>query len=231
MKKMKKKGIAILVVLALIGVVIALAFVGFVATHVLQTGIFTTSHEKTLPYWELTREERQTAYQIAMQNETVKRYLDLGYNRSGHSPDCIYRNDETGITVGEVLLTKAGFGGRWYSHHYIFVYVNLNTGEVTGINEGLKDFRLTEEQEEKAKHIALSDPEVKKIVNGKDYEIEVGRPLVKMNSYEIPIAEGYSVMGSTEELIGASVKFKFTDGTIVHVYVSLAKEEVIRISP
>ena len=74
------------------------------------------------------------------------------------------------------------------------------------------------------------DPEVKKILNGKDYEIEVGRPLVKMSSYEIPIAEGFSVMGSTEELIGASVKFKFTDGTIVPVHVSLEKEEVIRIS-
>lgn len=228
---MKKKGIAILVVLALIGAVIALAFAGFVTIHVQQTGIFATSHEKTSPYWKLTGEERQTAIEIAMQNETVKQYLDQGYDISGHSPDCVYRNDETGITVGEVLLTKAGFGGRWYSHHYVFVYVNLNTGEVTGINEGLKDFRLTEEQEEKAKHIALSDPEVKKIVNGKDYEIEVGRPLVKMSSYEIPIAEGFSVMGSTEELIGASVKFKFTDGTIVHVHVSLEKEEVIRISP
>jgi hypothetical protein len=94
-----------------------------------------------------------------MQNETVKQYLDQGYNRSGHSPDCIYRNDETGITVGRVLLTKAGLGGRWYLHHQVFVYVNVNTEEITGIDEVLKDFRLTEEQEEKAKHIALSDPE------------------------------------------------------------------------
>lgn len=227
MKKMKKKGIAILAVLALIGVVIALGFV----KSVTETAIFTTSHEKTLPYWELTDKERQTAIEIAKQNETVKHYLDQGYNISRHSPDCIYRNDETGITVGRVLLTKAGFGGRWYSHHYVFVYVNLNTEEVTGIDEDLKDFRLTEEQEEKAKHIALSDPEVKQILNGKDYEIEVCRPLVKMNSYEIPIAEGFSVMGITEELIGASVKLKFTDGTIVPVHVSLEKEEVIRISP
>ena len=224
---MKKKGVAILAILALIGVVIALAFVGSVT----ETGIFATSHEKTLPYWELTREERQTAYQIAMQNETVKQYLDQGYNRSGHRPDCIYRNDETGITVGEVLLSKPGFAGKTYLNHHVFVYVNLNTEKVTGINEGLKDFRLTEEQAKKAKHIALSDPEVKEILNGKDYEIVVGRPLVKMNSYEIPIAEGFSVMSSTEELIGASVKFKFTDGTIVPVRVSLEKEEVIRISP
>jgi hypothetical protein len=72
---------------------------------------------------------------------------------------------------------------------------------------------------------------VKRILNGKDYEIVVGRPLVKMSSYEIPIAEGFSVMGSTEDLIGASVKIKFTDGTIVTVYVSLEKGEVIRISP
>ncbi|MFZ2070793.1 MAG: hypothetical protein WAV32_04200 [Halobacteriota archaeon] len=41
---MKKKGIVILVVLALIGAVTALAFVGFLATYVQQVGIFTTSH-------------------------------------------------------------------------------------------------------------------------------------------------------------------------------------------
>ena len=220
---MKKKGIAILAVLALVGVVIAFAFVGSV-TYIMMS----SEPWEELPYWKLTDEERQTAIEIANQNETVKQYLDQGYHITGHSPDCIYRNDETGITVGEVLLTKAGFAGKKYLHYYVSVYVNLNTEEVTGINEGLKDFRLTEEQARKAEHIALSDPEVEKILNGKDYEIEVGRPLVKMSSYEIPIAEGFSVMGSTEELIGASVKFKFTDGTIVSAHVSLEKEEVIR---
>jgi len=223
---MKKKAIVVLAALGIIGLVIALAFVGSV-TYIMMS----SEPWEELPYWKLTDEERQTAIEIATQNETVKQYLDRGYHTTGHSPDCIYRNDETGITVGEVLLAKAGFAGKKYLHYYVSVYVNLNTGEVTGINERLKDFRLTEEQEERAKHIALSDPEVKKIVNGKDYEIEVGRPLIKMSSYEIPIAEGFSVMGSTEELIGASVKFKFTDGTIVPVHVSLEKEEVIRISP
>ena len=222
---MKKKAIVVLAALGIIGLVIALAFVGSMAYLMMSSEPW-----EELPYWKLTGEERQTAIEIAMQNETVKQYLDQGYHTTGHSPDCIYRNDETGITVGEVLLSKAGFAGKKYLNHHVFVYVNLNTEEVTGINEGLKDFRLTEEQEKKAKHIALSDPEVKKILNGKDYEIEVGRPLVKMSSYEIPIAEGFSVMGSTEELIGASVKFKFTDGTIVPVHVSLEKEEVIRIS-
>ena len=219
-RKYRLSEILILAVLGIIGLVIALAFVGSVAYLKISSEPW-----EELPYWKLTDEERQTAYQIAMQNETVKQYLDQGYHTTGHSPDCIYRNDETGLTVGEVLLTKQGFAGKKF-----FVYVNLNTEEVTGIDEGLKDFRLTEEQEEKAKHIALSDPEVKEILKGKDYEIVVGRPLVKMSSYEIPIAEGFSVMGSTEELIGASVKFKFTGGTIVPVHVSLEKEEVIRIS-
>ena len=223
---MKKKAIVILAVLGVIGVVIALAFVGSVAYLMISSEPW-----EELPYWKLTDEERPTAWEIAEQNETVKQYLDQGYHITGHSPDCIYRNDETGITVGEVLLSKPGFAGKTYLNHHVFVYVNLNTEEVTGIDEGLKDFRLTEEQAEKAKHIALSDPEVKKVLNGKDYEIEVGRPLVKMSSYEIPIVEGFSVMGSTEELIGASVKIKFTDGTIVPVHVSLEKEEVIRISP
>ena len=223
---MKNKIIIIFAVLGVIGLVIALAFVGSVTYLKLSSEPW-----EELPYWKLTDEERQTAWEIAKQNETVKQYLDQGYHTTGHSPDCIYRNDETGITVGEVLLSKPGFAGKKYLHYYVSVYVNLNTGEVTGINEGLKDFRLTEEQAKKAEHIALSDPEVKKILNGKDYEIEVGRPLVKMSSYEIPIAEGFSVMGSTEELIGASVKIKFTDGTIVPVHISLEKEEVIRISP
>jgi hypothetical protein len=223
-EKMKKKVIVIFTVLGVLGLVIALAFVGSVTYLKLSS-----EPGEELPYWELTDEERQTAIEIAEQNETVKLYLEQGYNMTGHSPDCIYRNDETGITVGEVLLSKSGFAGKKYLHHYVSVYVNLNTEEVVGINEGLKDFRLTEEQEERAKQIALSDPEVKKIVNGKDYEIRVGRPLVKMSSYEIPLAEGFSVMGSTEELIGASVKFKFTDGTILSVHVSLENEEVIRI--
>jgi len=223
---MKKKGILLLAALGIIGLVIALAFVGSV-TYIMMS----SEPWEELPYWKLTDEERQTAWEIATQNETVKQYLDQGYHTTGHSPNCIYRNDETGITVGEVLLSKPDFAGKKYLHYYVSVYVNLNTKEVTGINEGLNDFRLTEEQAKKAKHIALSDPEVKRILNGKDYEIEVGRPLVKMSSYEIPVAEGFSVMGSTEELIGASVKFRFTDGTIVPVHVSLEKEEVIRISP
>ena len=222
---MKKKVIVLFAVLGVIGLVIALAFVGSVAYIMMSSEPW-----EELPYWKLTDEERPTAWEIAEQNETVKQYLDQGYHTTGHSPDCIYRNDETGITVGEVLLSKQGFAGKTYMNHYVFVYVNLNTGEVAGINEVLKDFRLTEEQAEKAKHIALSDPEVKRILNGKDYEIVVGRPLVKMSSYEIPIAEGFSVMGSTEELIGASVKIVFTDGTIVPVYVNLEKGEVIRIS-
>jgi len=223
---MKKKGILLLAALGIIGLVIALAFVGSV-TYIMMS----SEPWEELPYWKLTDEERQTAWEIATQNETVKQYLDQGYHTTGHSPNCIYRNDETGITVGAVLLSKPDFAGKKYLHYYVSVYVNLNTKEVTGINEGLNDFRLTEEQAKKAKHIALSDPEVKRILNGKDYEIEVGRPLVKMSSYEIPVAEGFSVMGSTEELIGASVKFRFTDGTIVPVHVSLEKEEVIRISP
>jgi hypothetical protein len=222
---MKKKAIVVLAALGIIGLVIALAFVGSV-TYIMMS----SEPWEELPYWKLTDEERQTAWEIATQNETVKQYLDQGYHTTGHSPNCIYRNDETGITVGEVLLSKPDFAGKKYLHYYVSVYVNLNTKEVTGINEGLNDFRLTEEQAKKAKHIALSDPEVKRILNGKDYEIVVGRPLVKMSSYEIPIAEGFSVMGSTEELIGASVKIKFTDGTIVTVYVSLEKGEVIRIS-
>jgi len=56
---MKKKGIVILVVLALIEVVIALGFVKSMG----ETSIFTmrVSYEEILQYWELTDEERHTA--------------------------------------------------------------------------------------------------------------------------------------------------------------------------
>jgi len=211
--------------LALIGVGIAFAFVGFVANSPFKDIWIHQEPEEELPYWKITEDQRQTAIEIAKQNETVKQYFGQGYEISRVSPTF---GNETGIIAAEVFLTKGD--SKVSLLKGVSVYVNLNTEEVTGIDEGPKDFRLTEKQEEKAKQIALSDPEVKKMLDGVDYEIKVG-PLLEKRLYEIPVAEGVSKMGSTEELIGASVKFKFTDGTIVSAHVSLEKEEVIRISP
>lgn len=79
---------------------------------------------------------------------------------------------------------------------------------------------LTEEQKEKAKEIALSDPEVKKEVEGKKYEIKISS--MKMISIKD---------GETMETTGISVNFEFEDGTRMNVLVDLDKEEVTRRGP
>jgi acyl-CoA synthetase (AMP-forming)/AMP-acid ligase II len=68
---MKKKAIVILAVLGIIGLVIALAFVGSV-TYIMMS----SEPWEELPYWKLTDEERQTAYDEAILRPGVS------YNRT-----------------------------------------------------------------------------------------------------------------------------------------------------
>jgi len=97
-------------------------------------------------------------------------------------------NEKEIAILGVLAITMIGAG-------IAFVYFGTNIGVmITGENEtvprltetpskpseiiiGKNDTgeipELTEEQKEKAKEIALSDPEVKKIVEGKRYEIKV----------------------------------------------------------
>lgn len=169
-------------------------------------------------------EER--AIEIAKKNETVKQYLNQGYEIS--DVGLALRNNETGVTVMRVLLTKGSskelrLGGG------VSAYVNLKEGKVVGIEEeGAKEFRLTEEEEKKAKQIALSDPEVREKIEGRDYEIDVD-PLAEIKLTDIPLSANVSKIGGIQKRIGASVDFEFSDGTTLSVLVNLKKEEVIRI--
>jgi serpin B len=168
----------------------------------------------------------ESAIEIAEKNETVKQYLNQGYEIS--EVGLALRNNETGVTVMSVLLTKdsskeSRLGGG------VSAYVNLKEGKVVGIEEeGAKEFRLTEEEEKKAKQIALSDPEVREKIEGRDYEIDVD-PLAEIKLTDIPLSANVSKIGSIQKKIGASVDFEFSDGTTLSVLVNLKKEEVIRI--
>ncbi|MBA7514216.1 hypothetical protein ES705_06241 [subsurface metagenome] len=169
-------------------------------------------------------EER--AIEIAKKNETVKQYIEQGYEIS--EVGLALRNNETGVTVMSVLLTKGSskesrLGGG------VSAYVNLKEGKVVGIEEeGAKEFGLTEEEEKKAKQIALSDPEVREKIEGRDYEIDVD-PLAEIKLIDIPLSANVSKIGGIQKKIGASVDFEFSDGTTLSVLVNLKKEEVIRI--
>lgn len=87
-------------------------------------------------------------------------------------------------------------------------------------NETDKVPELTEEQKEKAKEIALSDPEVKKIVEGKRYEIKV----TQMKMIAIINTE-------TKETTEISVNFEFDDGAWMDVFVDLDRKVVTEIGP
>ena len=91
---------------------------------------------------------------------------------------------------------------------------------IIGKNDTGEIPELTEEQKEKAKEIALSDPEVKKIVEGKRYEIKVTQMIMSR-----------VVDGRVEETGEISVYFEFEDGSWMEVLVDLDKEEVKRIGP
>ncbi|HEC56285.1 MAG TPA: hypothetical protein ENI32_00110 [Candidatus Syntrophoarchaeum butanivorans] len=80
---------------------------------------------------------------------------------------------------------------------------------------------LSDEEREEVKQIALADPDVQKLIDGKDYEIG-------------HIGEGYGVRvegdGQRSEMRFASLEL-LVEGMIYHVHIDLEKGEVTRISP
>ena len=255
---MKEKGIAILIMLAFIGISMAFLFVGLMVS---ETG---TPHEDVWMYQNpakaaqtvqmpmLTEEQHQKAIEIAEQNETVKQYLEWGYKMLGISSTFGNISDrETAITDVYVTLNK--------NKDWVFANVDLNEEKVTGIlkshgeiaglemredgeikavnetelriaiggREGKlirapKVRELTEEERERAREIALADPEVQNIINGKSYEMKI-RPTGVIITTEAGEVE--------TKFNGASVMFELEDGTIYFVHVDLEKGKVIRISP
>ena len=89
---------------------------------------------------------------------------------------------------------------------------------IIGKNDTDEMPELTEEQKEKAKEIALSDLEVKKMIEGKGYEIKV-----------TPMIMTGIINGETKKTTKISVNFEFEDGARMKVFVDLDKEGVTRI--
>ena len=253
---MKENGIAILVVLAFIGMGMAFLFVGLMVSGT------RTSHEDVWMYQNpvkeeftfptLTEEQRQAAIEIAKQNETVKEYLEQGYEIGDGS-----------VTFGNISGNERKIEREYVTlrkdKDLVFANVDLNEGKVTEIlksrgenaelemREGGKikavnetEIRiaiggregklirapevreLTEEEREKAREIALSDTEVQNSIEGKNYEMEI-RPTGVIITNEAGEVE--------TKFNGASVMFELEDGTVYFVHVDLEKGKVIRISP
>ncbi len=254
---MKEKGIAILLLLALIGVGMAFAFVGLMVGG--------TSHEDVWMYQQqvkknlksiptITEEQQQKAIEIAKQNETVKRYLDKGYEIGGGS-----------IAFGTISQNETEVANDYFislirnDNESIFVNVDLNEGKVTEILKSRGEHmglamreggeikvinqtgteitigdrngkrikapqvrELTEEERKKAKAVALSDPEVRNIIAGKNYELTIKSMGVIITNEAGEVETKFN---------GASVSFELEDGTVYFVHVDIAKEKVIRVSP
>ncbi len=251
--KVEQKNFAILTVLALIGVGMAFALTEFMVGGELRSED-AWIYQKPVPVEKLptlTEDQRQGAIEIAKQNDTVRQYLDLGYEMLGISP--IFGN----IPKGETEIADMYMSLR-KDKEWIFVNVDMNEEKVTGIlkshgeiaisdtqegeikavNEteiriaiGGKEGKLirapevrelTEKEKKKAREIALTNPEVQNIIKGKNYEMEIK-------------SMGVIITNETGELEtkfdGASVMFELEDRTIYFVHVDLEKEKVIRISP
>lgn len=254
---MNQKSIAILIMLAFIGMGMAFLFVGLMVsgtgTSHEDIWIYQSSPKKLLEIPMLSEKQRQMAIEIAKQNETVKQYLEQGYEIARVCPiGNLSKEEEAMDTVSvEVSLVK--------DKEWVYANIDLDKREVTRIlkldgevagfkmqngkikavvNEteiritiGGKEGKLirapevrelTEEEREKAREVALSDPEVQNIIKGKNYEMEI-RPTGVFITNEAGEVE--------TKFDGASVMFELEDGTVYFVHVDLEKEKVIRISP
>lgn len=243
-----------MVVLALIGTGMAFAFVGLMvggAPHE-DVWMYQSSPKKLLEIPTLTEEQRQKAIEIAKQNETVKQYLEQGYEIARVCPIENLSKEEEAMDVVSVDVSL-GKDKEW-----VYANIDLDKREVTRIlklDGEIEGFemrkgkikavneteiriaigggegklirapevrKLTEEEREKAREVALPDPEVQNLIKGKNYEMEI-RP-----TGVIIINEAGEV---ETKFNGASVMFELEDGTVYFVHVDLGKDKVIRISP
>ncbi len=255
---MNQKSIAILVVLALIGVGMAFVFVGVPCSVERER-----SHEAIWTYQKppeiapkmqipmLTEEQRQKAIEIAKQNETVKQYLDQGYeiarmplignlSKEEEAMDAVsvdiplvkdkkwvYANiDLDKREVTRILKLDGGIAG-----------FEMQNGKIKAVNEpeiritiGGKEGKLirapevrelTEEEREKARDVALSDTEVQNIIKGKNYEMEIKSTGMIITNEAGEVETKFD---------GASLTFELEGETVYFVHVDLEIGKVIRIS-
>ncbi len=253
---MNQKSIAILIMLAFIGMGMAFLFVGLMVsgtgTSHEDVWIYQSSPKKLLEIPMLSEKQRQMAIEIAKQNETVKQYLEQGYEIARVCPIGNLSKEEEAMDAVSVDVSLVK------DKEWVYANIDLDKREVTrilkldgevagfemqngkikAVNEteiritiGGKEGKLirapevrelTEEEREKAREVALSDPEVQNIIKGKNYEMEI-RPTGVIITNEAGEVE--------TKFDGVSVMFELEAGTIYFVHVDLEKGKVIRISP
>lgn len=259
MIKMDKKSIAVLTMLALIGVGMAFTFVWLIV------GETETSHEDVYEniwlypqpvvgayiFSTATDDQQQKAIEIATHNETVKQYLEQGYEIIGVvSPGNISKKDNAIVYVTlrtdngwvfvkidlieekviELLKSRAGIADLEILEVGMIKTGKETEASITVVISGReremikvpKVRELTGEERKKAREIVLSDPEVQNIISGLIYTLEI-KPAGMIITNKVGEVE--------TEFDGASVVFRLEDGTVYFVHVDLEKERIIRISP
>lgn len=257
---MDKKGIAVLTMLALIGVGMAFTFVGLMVSG---TG---TSHEDVWMYQKPVKEEdtfptliedqRQKAIEITKQNETMKQYLDQGYEIIGVGSFGNISKKEKAMEEMDVVNVYVALRK---DKELVSANVDLNEEKVTEILKSRVEIAELEIRESKIKAVnetelrmvvigvmegkQIKAPEVRKLTEEereKAIEIAFSDPevqnIIKGKNYETEIKPMGMVIineaGEVEtEFNGASVVFELEDGTVYFVHVDIEKGKVIRISP
>lgn len=259
MIKMDKKSIAVLTMLALIGVAMAFTFVW------LMMGETETSHVEVYEdiwlyqqpavgaytFSTATDDQQQKAIEIATHNETVKQYLEQGYeiigvvssgNISEKDDAIVYvtlRKDNGWVFVKvdlneekviELLKSRAGIADLEILEVGMIKTGKETEASITIVISGRegemikvpKVRELTGEERKKAREIVLFDSEVQNIISGLIYTMEI-KPA------------GIIITNKAGEVVtkfnGVSVVFRLEDGTVYFVHLDLEKGKVIRISP
>lgn len=217
------KGVMLMLSLAFIGVGMAFAFVALIGSG--GGGAFRVSdvwaYYNSLPV--LSRGDAEKAIDIALQNGSVQHYISEGYDIAG-----VISENRREVYVN---LCK--------NRSCICALVDLDASKVEQIiatddvnsitmttEEGEKSLtiyhsaELSDDEKERAKEIALSDPEVKHIIAHRKYDINV------KSSTVIILDEHNRIKGAK----CASVVIH-TNNTCYFVHVDLKKGEVVRISP
>nr|CBH38634.1 conserved hypothetical secreted protein [uncultured archaeon] len=253
---MNQKSVAILMVLALIGVGMAFAFVGLMESRTPPSEDVwmypkpVKEESKLMPM--LTEEQREKAIEIGRQNETVKQYLKQGYEIHSGSIAAFGTISRNETEMESVYVTFRR------DKDWVFADVDLNEEKVTGILKSYGEIAGLEMREggmikavnETGIRIGIGGegkliraPEVRELTEEEREKARkialsdlVVQNIIKGKSYEMKIKSmGMVIINEAGEVEtkfnGASVALGLEDGTIYFVHVDLERGEVIRIGP
>ncbi|MCP8314230.1 MAG: hypothetical protein H3Z53_07665 [archaeon] len=133
-----------------------------------------------------------------------------------------------GLSLGAIYVYVVGSGAQGGN----IIYEVPANGNVTYFYKLYPDIviiegTLTEEQKANAQTIALSDPQVEQLIEGKDYILKF------YAKYEVSVSNvsmGESILRIDRlDLIGAIVTIQFPDATGINVEVNLDMGEVVSV--